>query len=214
LIRTWTAVDDCGNASVASQRIEMTLDTESPALLSPVTPELTIACGEEIVFEEPNFIDNCSSIDLLFNDDIQTDACEQIYVRTWTASDACGNATTASQKITIVDNVSPAILDVLENQVMSYDEFLNYTFPAQLEATDNCSEVSQLLNVIENHDCDNYIISYTYDLTDECGNVEDALPSFDLAIPSDVACGDLITIDVTDIEVANYELTWDLFKTN
>ena len=219
IIRTWTATDNCGNMAVISQRIESPIDTESPTLQDAVTAELVLTCGEDISLEVPNFTDNCSEIELTFNEEIQADICDQIYLRTWTATDACGNATIATQKITVVDDEAPEVVDLLQDLEMSYEAFLDFVAPEVLEASDNCSSVSQVMTTLDNQDCEDYIVTYSYNVTDECGNdvhtsfevrVTDALPSFELSTPSDVVCGDQFTVDLLDVNAANFELDWVL----
>ena len=224
IVRTWTAMDDCGNAAVAIQKIEV-IDNYAPVLVG-VPSDLVLTCGAEI--PNPAFVvavDDCDAdVEILLEESIVgAGNCSQStsIVRTWTATDDCGNMSTSSQRIEITsdDNEAPELLNTLENLEMTYDAFLDWTAPVQLDAVDNCSEISQVMTTSENQDCDNYIVTYSYDATDACGNnaqasfevrIEDALPSFDVSVPSEIVCGELITINVVDINVENFELTWEL----
>ena len=219
LIRTWTAFDDCGNESSASQKIEMTLDILAPVLESPLSEKLWIDCGDELTFETPIFLDNCSEVELNYSDDVQTFICETVYERTWVANDACGNATEIKQTIIEVDTHAPEFVAEPANIEMTYSEFLAWTPPSLLDATDNCSEITQLMTSDANQDCANYVVSYHYDLTDNCGNntqtsfdvlVLDAMPSFELSTVSDVVCGETIIIDVLALSSQNLDLSWTL----
>ncbi len=219
LIRTWTATDNCGNESTATQQIQMTLDAEAPTLQNALTQEIVISCGEDILFDTPNFLDNCSQVEVNFNDDIQTDACEQIYVRTWIANDACGNAASTTQTIIVMDDEAPVLVDAPGNLEMTHDEFLEWTAPIELQVVDNCSAVSQVLTSSDNQACENYVVTYSYDLTDACGNntqtsfkvlVTDASPNFELSTVSDVVCGQVITIDILALTDQSLALDWNL----
>lgn len=56
--------------------------------------------------------DNCDTAPVVtFTDNVQSDSCPQnvFIVRTWRATDACGNTVTADQVITVVDTTPPVI---------------------------------------------------------------------------------------------------------
>ena len=219
ILRTWTATDDCGNMATVSQQIDITLDNEAPALQSPLTQELVISCGAGVVFDTPNFLDNCSEVELTFDDEVLTEDCEQTYTRVWTAKDACGNVSTTKQTIVAIDNEAPEFISTVEDLEMTYDEFIKWEAPAQLEAMDNCSELTQVMTSKTNQDCENYVVTYSFDLTDACGNntqtsfdvaVADATPSFELSTVDNVVCGEVITIDIVEFNTQNHILNWTL----
>jgi hypothetical protein len=125
-----------------------------------LTQERVVPCDAELVFDTPNFLDNCSEVELTFSDDVLVDDCEQTYTRIWTAQDACGNASTTVQRIIATDNEAPVFVGTVEDLEMTYDEFVKWEAPAQLEAEDNCSELTQVITSIENQDCENYVVTY------------------------------------------------------
>src|SRR5204862_4101817 len=64
------------------------------------------------VFAVATATDACGSAFTLTFADVKTDgACAASYsvTRTWTAADACGNSTTASQTINVIDTTAPVI---------------------------------------------------------------------------------------------------------
>src|SRR2546428_6484366 len=108
--RTWTAADHCGNSSTASQVIHV-VDTVAPvisALPAPTTIERTATPS----FASPTATDACdASPTLTFADVTTAGSCPQNHdvTRTWTAADHCGNSSTASQVIHVVDTTAPVI---------------------------------------------------------------------------------------------------------
>ncbi|RMF30550.1 MAG: hypothetical protein D6765_03035, partial [Bacteroidetes bacterium] len=102
LTRTWTATDNCGNASTATQTL-VVQDTEAP-VLAGVPDDLTVECDEVPDPASPTASDNCDSdVEITFAE-VRTDGdCPDSYTltRTWTATDNCGNASTATQTLVV-----------------------------------------------------------------------------------------------------------------
>ena len=72
----------------------------------------TIECPATPVFSEPSASDLCDDNPLLTFEDVTTPGdCPQEYsvTRTWTATDACGNSSQASQTINVEDNTAPVL---------------------------------------------------------------------------------------------------------
>src|SRR5204862_4542101 len=109
----WTAKDGCGNTSTASQTVHV-VDT-TPPVISDVGPAQTIQCPATPTFSNPTATDACDSKPTLTFADVTTPGnCAQAYnvTRTWTAKDACGNTSTASQTVHVVDPTPPVISGV------------------------------------------------------------------------------------------------------
>ena len=108
--RTWTATDACGNSSTASQTINVQ-DITAPVIAALPAPS-TINCPATPVFAVATAVDACGSAFTLTSADVTTPgACAGSYsvTRTWTATDACGNSSTASQTINVQDITAPVI---------------------------------------------------------------------------------------------------------
>jgi hypothetical protein len=100
--RTWTATDSCGNSSQKSQIINIA-DTTAPTI-SPLPGPSTIECPATPVFTTPMASDACDESPTLTHSDVTTPgSCPGAYsiTRTWTATDACGNHSSASQTINV-----------------------------------------------------------------------------------------------------------------
>lgn len=148
ITRTWTATDDCGNSSTATQVITIE-DTTAPEF-TLVPASYSVECTDEVVYENATAADNCAGFSMdLVTDTVLSD-CNNVYdiVRTWTATDGCGNVSTAVQTISVVDTTAPQLLntcglmnqEVIEvccealNGAVSVPEACDITF------SDNCGE--------------------------------------------------------------------------
>jgi len=148
ITRTWTATDDCGNSSSVSQVITI-VDTTAPTFTN-VPASYSLECTEEVTYEEASATDNCAGLTLDLVVDTMFSECDNVFdiVRTWTATDGCGNASAASQTISVVDTTAPQLLNTcgLMNQevIEVCCEALDgsVTVPAACEITfnDNCGQ--------------------------------------------------------------------------
>jgi hypothetical protein len=156
LTRTWTATDACGNVSVAVQTINVS-DATAPVISALPAPS-TINCPAPAIlgFATPTATDNCDlSPSLTFVDVITPGACPQAYTvtRNWTATDACGNVSVASESISIVDIVPPSAtcppLNNYRNMISTLSPF--YTvIGTEFDPTglsDNCGVATATNNV-------------------------------------------------------------------
>ena len=114
ITRTWTFTDDCGNSSAVSQTITI-IDTTAPVLVSDLDTEISVSCAE--VPDVPNleFEDNCdSNVNIDFSETNtfdETILMDYEIVRTWTVSDACGNANIYTQTLQVsLDEVVTEII--------------------------------------------------------------------------------------------------------
>src|SRR5690606_14013344 len=110
--RTWTATDACGSATSADQTIKL---ADSTAPVRTIPPDATMDCDAN---HDPNAtgvataVDNCDAAPTVtYLDECVPGVCPtaQVVSRTWTATDACGNSTSATQMISLVDTTPPTI---------------------------------------------------------------------------------------------------------
>ncbi|MDR2037572.1 MAG: gliding motility-associated C-terminal domain-containing protein, partial [Bacteroidales bacterium] len=179
ITRTWTATDECGNSSTAVQVITVE-DNVAPSI-SDVPGDATVSCNN-VPAADPSTVtvtDNCSASDKITVtvNDVRTDGnCPNNYAitRTWTATDECGNSSTAIQVITVQDNTAPVITGVPANTTVSCDN-VPAADPSAVTVTDNCSASGKITVTVNDVRTDgncpnNYIITRTWTATDECGN--------------------------------------------
>ena len=133
VVRTWTAIDGSGN-SVSGDQVIVVQDTTAPALVG-VPADVTVECDAVPAAANVTATDACDTPTLVF-DEVKTDgACVGSYTltRTWTATDACGNVTSATQVVTVEDTTAPVIASDAAD-ITPAD--VPVTF--QIAASDNC----------------------------------------------------------------------------
>ena len=171
LTRTFTATDDAGNSSCATQTITVE-DTTAPELTIPA--DYTAECDEALVMDDATASDNCSDVSITVESEtIAGDAAgNYTIVRTFTATDACGNSTSASQTITVEDTTAPELTIPADYTAECSDELIL----DDATATDNCGEVTiEVSSETTAGDCDgSYIVTRTFTATDDAGNSSSA----------------------------------------
>jgi len=167
IVRIWTAVDNCGNSSMVQQMVNV-IDTTDPTL-SGVPADATVDCDNIPMMAPVTGNDNCGMAMVSFNETItgSQSACSYNIIRTWTATDACGNTSSASQTLTVVDNDAPVFNSNPNDITASCD---NIPSAPSVTATDNCSDASIALVVTDNGQNCPLVITRTWTATDECGN--------------------------------------------
>jgi len=169
--RIFRGFDNCGNEVLGVQVITV-VDTTAPVFTS-VPAEMTVECNTEIPASEATAEDACSTATVTYVDGpAEEGQCpqEQFIVRTFTATDACGNASTATQLIHIVDTTAP----VFEAYEIEVEAPCDNIVVAELIATDNCGMVViDFMDTPVSGGCAGRIIR-DYTATDDCGNTATA----------------------------------------
>jgi hypothetical protein len=134
-------------------------------------PTSTIDCPATPVFAV-TATDACGSAFTLTSADVTTNgSCAGSYsvTRTWTATDSCGNSSTASQTINVQDKTAPVIAAYRDSTI---DCPATPVF-AVATATDACGSAFTLTSadVTTNGSCaGSYSVTRTWTATDSCGN--------------------------------------------
>jgi gliding motility-associated-like protein/uncharacterized repeat protein (TIGR01451 family) len=113
ITRTFTATDACGNTATAAQII--TVHDNTVPILTNIPTNVTVDCHGNMPTTTPSVSDVCDPNPRLTMTQTTTDSTcynRKTVVRTWTATDACGNTATASQTIKVYDNVAPVITPI------------------------------------------------------------------------------------------------------
>ena len=165
--RTWSsyATDCAGNTSGTSscEQLITVLDEIAPTFDSTSLAVVTMACDE---FDESTVYgvtasDNCDSnvqVEVLYNEDCDGDmehgfsndevsgGCAGSFIRTYIATDDCGNTTLTEQVVNLVDEEAPSIVLVCPGAITIHKDdecFANDTRSgageATYEVTDNCT---------------------------------------------------------------------------
>jgi len=172
ITKTTTATDACGNVNTFVQTISL-IDNKGP-IFSDFPPNQTVECDEEPSMDLPTILDACDDTPNLFVVlDTVPGACanEQLVIRTFTATDRCGNANFAVQLINYEDNTAPIIRGQTNDLTISCE----FQIPAfDLGALDNC-DAQLLIELVDTSipgDCPNSEqVTRLYTVTDDCGNV-------------------------------------------
>ncbi|MCF8237729.1 MAG: gliding motility-associated C-terminal domain-containing protein [Saprospiraceae bacterium] len=186
ITRTWTATDDAGN-SLSHQQV-ITVNDNSPPALNGVPADITVNCNDipapPIIGMDITAVDLCdNNVTIVLTTQNNTGECANSYaiIRTWTASDDCGNAVADSQTITVIDSLPPVLFGIPADMTVACDNIPAPPIngPGGVTAVDNCDSTPDLLRVqSDNQDPDptqcghrNYEITRTWIATDDCGNV-------------------------------------------
>ena len=126
VLRHWTAVDWCapvGNNTMTATQIVKILDGTGPTVTAPATLVVgttSNSCAGNVFLPNVIATDDCSSVNpasfslvgAAIPNGILTNAPLGSHTIDYTVEDACGNATTGSFEIQIIDNIAPlAICD-------------------------------------------------------------------------------------------------------
>jgi hypothetical protein len=167
--RVFRSFDACGNSGLAVQNIFVT-DTEAPIVTGASFIERN--CGEEAgIFVEAQ--DACNSVATLTYSDstVAGLGCSNGILRTYFATDICGNMSEFEQLISITDTVAPTFTAFPADANLSCEEVPSFD-DSDVAYFDACSAVTFSANdVITPGLCDSeYLLERTFTLTDDCGN--------------------------------------------
>ena len=177
IYRRWTAIDACGNQDTCVQLITVQ-DTMGP-VFTFCPRDTTIDCDspkDSLTLGTATATDNCTDqvTTIFFIDNMITgEVCEPnfIILRTWNATDSCGNTSTCLQTITVQDTSKPFIT-CPRDTLVDCDAQMDIAALGVAFASDNCS-----LDLIINEDSiipgvcpNNYTIYRRWTAIDECGN--------------------------------------------
>ncbi len=117
--RTWNVTDACGNAATpVSRTVTWTVDTTLPVISCP--PNVDLTCDNCNTNPDntgwATATDGCSTANITYTDQV-SGTCPKTIIRTWKATDACGNFSTCQQTIecmppSVVTNTERCIFDV------------------------------------------------------------------------------------------------------
>jgi hypothetical protein len=162
ITRSWKATDAAGNFSTCTQTITI-VDNTKPTI-SDVSDKAVSCNGSTApsATGTPTASDNCGTPVVIYSDVTSGN----VITRTWKATDAFGNYSTSTQRITLTaDNTNPVISDVADKTVNCN----NSTAPSATgtaTATDNCSTP-----VVTYSDATSgNVITRTWRATDAAGN--------------------------------------------
>lgn len=180
----WSATDDCGNTGTATQTV-LVRDTEGP-MFTLVPPADTFRCDTFVLPPAPVMgvdimaTDNCSQAmsittqDTSFQNPDPAVCGHYTYdiVRTFTATDACGNTRTTTQVISVIDNLGPAPGGLIDTTMLCEAQPFVTPPPTPVDACSGPTDVPVFVqDIVTNGPCDDtYTLTRNWQAQDVCGN--------------------------------------------
>lgn len=204
ITRTWTADNGSGIPATCTQVIEL-VDTTPPEMTVP--GPIAIPCGADLspsATGEATAQDACDPAPVIsYIDETTPGDCDGNFTitRVWTATDACGNAYSAGQTISVTDNLPPAVSAPADITLACGDDS-SPTSTGFAVATDDCDSNPLVTwsDATATGSCDSeVVITRTWTAADACGNVaetEQIITLIDDEAP-------VLTLDTTPIFVAD-----------
>jgi hypothetical protein len=163
------------------------VNDQTAPVITGVPSATTVSCASDVPTASITSVtatDNCAgTVTVTVDDVISAQTCANRYTvtRTWTATDVCGNSSTASQTITVNDQTAPVISGAIAASTVPGSSAsaapAAVTTVAALETmgliiSDNCTADASL--IVTNSDstiagCP-IVVKRTYSVTDACGN--------------------------------------------
>ena len=176
---TLTATDVNGNVSTVDVTVTVEDNTNPTAIAQDITVQLDASGAATITTGQINngSLDNCSSQALTYVLDVTSFDCSNVGANTvtLTATDASGNASTATAVVTVEDNMLPVVASqnvalVLDGNGDASIDVAGFAHGA----TDNCGIASFTLSNTD-FDCSNIgLNTIELEVTDNNGNVSTA----------------------------------------
>jgi len=195
----WTAIDNNGNSTIATQEVNV-VDTTSPTIspVSDIIVEAIVPYENIVDFESP------TGYDILGVMSITSDAPEFFplgeTIITWTAVDVMGNASTTEQKVIVVDNTAP-ILQTPEYIVIEATSIDNNEIElGEAGATDNGEIISISNDAPEFFTLGDTIITWTVSDSSENTASDTQLVSVVDTTAPEISPVDDLTYEATSID--------------
>ena len=171
---TWTVTDGSGNTATSTQVVTV-VDNIDPTITAPAAVTVNVDAGacstalSNVTLGAATTSDNCS-VASTTNDAPSSFPLGNTTV-TWTVTDGAGNTTTATQVVTVIDNIDPTI--TCPSDITAYaDATTNGTAVtwSPAIASDNCTIVSLTSDIASGSTFTLGATMVTYTATDQSGN--------------------------------------------
>ncbi len=193
ITRIYTATDVCGNSTSQTQTITVD-DQTAPVILGSIPVSTVQGCS---VASAPAAVttvaaleslgltisDGCTPVALLSvtSTDTSSGVCPIVVSRTYSIADICGNVSTYTQKINVVDNTAPVVTGTILDSTVEGCDLFSVPAPVNtvsalesigLTISDNCSADGSLIvssSDVSSGSCP-LVVVRTYRIADICGN--------------------------------------------
>ncbi len=172
IFRIYRAFDDNGNQCLETQTIHV-VDETGPEI-SGLEDLIEIGCGDNYVIEQPLFSDNCSGVESV---DFSTESFvapnnlnEVIYL--WSATDGCGNVSSAQTTVRIIDNTYPWFENFPSDTTINCgNELPPVVYPQVFDNCDTYLPIEYTEEYVNSICPSNYDIVRTFRAYDDYGNL-------------------------------------------
>ena len=180
---TWSATDDCGNTGTATQTV-LVRDTQGPLFTLVPEPD-TIRCDTfslppaAVMGADIMATDNCSQVTGITTQvnslqDPDPSHCGHYsynIIRTFTATDQCGNTSTTTQVIAVIDNLGPAPGGLIDTTIVCEVQPI-LPPPSPVDACSGPTDVPVFVDeTVTAGPCDDsYTLTRFWQAVDVCGN--------------------------------------------
>ncbi|MFN8697889.1 MAG: hypothetical protein ACK5XQ_01055 [Flavobacteriales bacterium] len=157
---------------------------------------------------------------VVVSEEITEQDCGQQIVRTWTATDDCGNESQpVSQTITVIDTTAPVISAAGANATVDCLVTPVFTAPTATDACDPNPTIVLVSDVTADGSCaGSYVRTKTWKAVDACGNesaaVSQSITVQDITAPSISAAGANATINCPSVPVFTAPTATDVCDSN
>jgi gliding motility-associated-like protein len=178
LLRTFTAVDNCGNTQDSLWTVTV-VDTTAPLFISPLEP-LFLFCGDSIPLDSTEVFDACGSVtlsDTLIALEVSGEDCNLVgqYEHRWFATDACGNTDSIGRVINILDPIGLHFVNPMGDATVECSDWAECeTFPLPLAVSGCGGDTAEVSCEVVYLVCDSmpsvFDAVLVYTATNECGD--------------------------------------------
>ncbi|MDB6034774.1 MAG: hypothetical protein JWM16_5112, partial [Verrucomicrobiales bacterium] len=201
ITRTYRATDACNNSATCNQTITVR-DTIPPLLTCDLS--LVLECGTAWTFVPPTGLDNCDGTNVVIQiaSTVTNPVCGRTFtaLRVWRGLDRCGNASTITQTVSVVDTIAPQ-LTCGSNQVVECGSAWNFAAPSAFDICDGTNIVLTIQGTVTNTatvGCPtNLVATRTWRATDQCGNFSTCSQTITVVdtTPPALTCSANVTIE-------------------
>ena len=141
IVRVWTVRDNCGNAALCTQQIDL-VDTQPPVFYGPSDTVIECDVPTNMMYTGWLSVDDfpCRSpLSAYISDTVITASCpsETVITRRFVVTDDCGNTAVHTQRIEVIDSTPPTLLCPSSRSVACGDS-TNVLDTGAAMASDNC----------------------------------------------------------------------------
>ena len=132
------------------------LDDAAPAFTA-YPEDMMIQCGDPELLVHVDIADDCAGGSIAFNEERLDTECSSEFtlLRTWTATDACGNASIIQQVVEVVDSYAPVWQEAPEDLVVT------------------CEEIPPMPEVTVDGECDDDVEIFVEETITELGEIDE-----------------------------------------